>query len=319
MARIPRIFQNQFGVNGPQSQFGQFGSRVSGPGTFTKDPNSIQSLSAFLQGWSSAINSANKAPFLEDMNGLCLLIFQQIAEILQDGIPPWDPSTVYFTGSVVQDGLGNLWKSPVDNNQGNALPAVGTSSGFWTFINAQSVPSGMVSPFAGASTSIPLGYLLCDGTAYTTAAQPNLFSAIGHTWDTFNGQSAPGGGSFRVPDLRSLTLIGAGQGGGFSSRTLAQLLGEETHTLGVGEIPAGLTVSDPGHHHVLPVAFAAGSFNFGSDGGSHNGIQGANSSLFNGIPAALTSSVGTGVTVGGGGGSHNNMQPSAGINWVIKT
>jgi len=118
MAKLTRIFQNLFGRDGDASHFGQFGSRVSGPGFPTKDPNTIQSLSAFItNGWLDAINSSNKAPFLEDMNGLFYLMFYQIAYALQEGIPEWNSATTYYTGSVVKKtGTSELYASLVDTN-----------------------------------------------------------------------------------------------------------------------------------------------------------------------------------------------------------
>ena len=84
---ITRVFQKLFGGTGDQSHFGQFGSRVASPPGFkTKDPTSIQALSAFTaRGLKDAINVGNKATFLEDLNGLYYLLFYQLASIFQDG------------------------------------------------------------------------------------------------------------------------------------------------------------------------------------------------------------------------------------------
>jgi len=48
----------------------------------------------------------------------------------------------------------------------------------------------------GAATA-PTGFLLCDGTSYTTAGQAALFAVIGYS---FGGSGA----NFNVPDLRGL-------------------------------------------------------------------------------------------------------------------
>jgi hypothetical protein len=133
MAKLPRVFQQLFGLNGDVSHFGEFGSRAAGSPVNTKDPLTIQALAAFINnGWLDAINAGNKAPFLEDMNALHYLIFRQLCSIFQDGVPAWDSSTAYYTGSIVRaDGTANAFYSLTDNNVGNALPAAGASNGFW--------------------------------------------------------------------------------------------------------------------------------------------------------------------------------------------
>jgi len=55
------------------------------------------------------------------------------------------------------------------------------------------VVPGTVISFAGPL--VPTGYLACDGTDYAEVDYPELFGAIGHTWDTVRGQSAPAGGA----------------------------------------------------------------------------------------------------------------------------
>jgi hypothetical protein len=63
------------------------------------------------------------------------------------------------------------------------------------------MPTGTVIDFAGPSANIPTGYLICDGTSYSTTTYATLFSAIAYTW----GGS---GASFNVPDLRGKVTIG---------------------------------------------------------------------------------------------------------------
>lgn len=78
------------------------------------------------------------------------------------------------------------------------------------------VPSGVVFSFPGLSTSVPSGYLLCDGTAYSANDYPNLYAAIGNTWATCRNQStgsaysSPATGYFRVPDFRGVFIRGVG-------------------------------------------------------------------------------------------------------------
>lgn len=68
-------------------------------------------------------------------------------------------------------------------------------------------PIGTMQMWAGSSTNVPSGYLLCDGTQYDTAVQPALFAAIGYG---FGGA----GNVFNVPDTRGRFLRGVDGGQG---------------------------------------------------------------------------------------------------------
>lgn len=73
------------------------------------------------------------------------------------------------------------------------------------FVNAVSPnPVGSLQAYAGASA--PSGWLLCNGTSYSTSVYPELFSVLGYTY----GGS---GANFNVPDLRGRMPIGSGNDG----------------------------------------------------------------------------------------------------------
>lgn len=153
MAKLTRIFQNLFGRDGDQAHFGEFGSRSAGSPFNTKDPAVIQALAAFVtNGWKDAINGSNKAPFLEDMNGLFLLIFRQIAYLLQEGNAEWDGSTTYYIGSIVKKtGTFELYGSLTDNNTGNALPSQ-TNNANWQYLNTSTNWTGYTPSTTGMGT-----------------------------------------------------------------------------------------------------------------------------------------------------------------------
>ena len=56
---------------------------------------------------------------------------------------------------------------------------------------------GFIKPYAG--TSIPEGYLYCDGSAISRTAYPELFAAIGTVWGEGDGAE-----TFNIPDLRGI-------------------------------------------------------------------------------------------------------------------
>ena len=97
-----------------------------------------------------------------------------------------------------------------------------------------------------------------------------------------------------LPRVLGRALAGAGAGSGLTSRALGSVAGEENHTLTIPEMPA--------HSHGLklsPNQYAAGSpTSAGLDGGGSD-------------TAGLIAST-------GGGGPHNNVQPTSFMNVMIK-
>ncbi len=65
-------------------------------------------------------------------------------------------------------------------------------------------PVGTILMWAGASSNIPQGYKLCDGTALSRTEFSSLFAAIG----TVNGVG-DGSSTFNIPDLRDKFVVGA--------------------------------------------------------------------------------------------------------------
>ena len=68
--------------------------------------------------------------------------------------------------------------------------------------NQTNVPTGTIIPFAGSS--IPAGYLLCNGAAVSRTTYANLFKVIGTTWGAGDGST-----TFKLPDARGRFPEGA--------------------------------------------------------------------------------------------------------------
>lgn len=94
---------------------------------------------------------------------------------------------------------------------------------------------GMVTSHALAAA--PSGWLNCDGTDYLIADYPTLSSAIGTTYNTMAGASAPAAGRFRVPNLKGRVPTGR-DSGQTEFDTLAEVGGTKTHTIGWANMPA---------------------------------------------------------------------------------
>jgi len=189
------------------------------------------------------------------------------------------------------------------------------------------------------------GWVLCNGESRASTVYPALFAAIGTQYNL------PGDlpSTYRVPDTRGRSVVGAGQGTGLTNRALGAVFGAEQHTLLVSEIPThshgfvsaphshptndpkhAHAINDPGHGHAIvygdldrtagsPPDAIDGSFNKGGTSGIVlNAVTGI------GIFAAATgvtvqpAAISASVTASGGGGSHNIVQPSIALNVFIR-
>lgn len=164
MAKITRKTQKIFGSTAGSNQIAKIGSLAAGAPVRTTgalaDPDTIQSLSEYLSGLFAVVLGSN-SPAIEDMNALFWLITRQLGYVYQTGIPEWDTNTVYYIGSLVNDGNGKVYYSLTDNNSGNAL----TSDTNWKSFG-QGVASGVsIKPTLGELTSIT-PYELDDGGVY---------------------------------------------------------------------------------------------------------------------------------------------------------
>ena len=196
----------------------------------------------------------------------------------------------------------NDTRVPTQTEKDAMVGTVGTPSTSNPYVTKQdttggNMPAGAITMYGVASA--PTGWLLCDGSSVLRASFPALFSAIGTTFGSADGTH------FNVPDMRGRAPVGTGTGTGggasgtglptggsaLTARALAGWNGEETHTLITAEIPA--------HHHTVNFTLTGGS------GGNVIGTVGANDDQL------------TGDT--GGGGAHNNIQPTMGVAFIIKT
>lgn len=154
----------------------------------------------------------------------------------------------------------------------------------------QATPTGAIGMFA--ATAAPTGWLLCDGAAVSRTTYAALFAVIGTAWGAGDGST-----TFNKPDLRGRGPVGSGTGSGLTARTLAQTGGAETHTLSTAEMPAHT-------HNVITIAGGAG------------GAHGLDAALFTDANSYSTAEA---TSSTGSGSSHNNMQPFAVVNFIIKT
>lgn len=164
------------------------------------------------------------------------------------------------------------------------------------------VPAGTIVQYAGSAT--PDGYLFCDGTTVSSATYNKLFSAIG---TQYNAGGEPTG-HFRLPNFQGRVPVGRSSGDS-DWDTLGETRGSKTHTLSIAEMPAhNHSITDPGHSHGnnAPINIA----------GANNVYQGT-TQVASGNTTVNTTNISINNT--GGGGAHNNIQPSIVVNYIIKT
>jgi microcystin-dependent protein len=160
------------------------------------------------------------------------------------------------------------------------------------------VPVGAISDYAGSSA--PTGWLLCYGQAVSRTTYALLFTAISTTYGVGDGST-----TFTLPDCRGRTSAGkddmggssanrlTNQSGGLDGDTLGATGGSETHTLLTAEMPA--------HTHQTNPATVGISYQ-----------SGASSAISGAVPLTAANTTST-----GGGGAHNNVQPTIIFNKII--
>ncbi len=163
-------------------------------------------------------------------------------------------------------------------------------------------------------------WVWADGAVYATATYPVASGHINAAWKTAYGQSDPGAGNFRVPDLRGLTLAGLDQmpGGVRANRmtrsvaiTIAGKTGEETHIVTVSEMPS--------HNHGGGVHTHGGITNLAGSSYPNGNMQGV---ITDGATVAVsggsTSASSAIISAQGGGGAHENVQPTVFIPYIVR-
>lgn len=229
--------------------------------------------------------------------------------------------------------VAEVWAS----STGNAAGALKHRDGASGAVEYVGLPPGTVIPFAGSSA--PNGYLVCDGSAVSRTTYARLFDVIGTTWGVGDGST-----TFNVPDLKGRVIAGVDGGStrlssGFFGTTpnLAAVGGAESHTLTQAQLPVvtpagSLAVTMNPHNHRVRGAdgLDSNSVSLGNAstlglGGSTQGAGGYYTNAPNGAQpyventtVTVASATFTGTSFGSGN-AHNNVQPTAVMNYLIKT
>lgn len=192
----------------------------------------------------------------------------------------------------------------------------GVTSAIQTQIdNIQTVPTGVVSPYAGSSA--PSGYLLCFGQAVSRSTYSALFSAIGTTYGVGDGSS-----TFNLPDLRGRVAAGRdNMGGSAASRiTSSQSNSDDPITGATLGDAGGDEVQDLQTTHLPAHTHGAGSYEVSTTRRTGSGGTGLHLDMTDAeTTATVTFSVSGTSGSTGSGTAVNNLQPTIILNYIIKT
>lgn len=149
--------------------------------------------------------------------------------------------------------------------------------------------AGVMEMFAGDTP--PTGWLLCDGRAVSRSTYSRLFIVVGTKFGVGDGTT-----TFNLPDMRGRVPVGVNSAD-TEFNELGKKFGAKTHTLTQAEMPA--------HQHAQRYSLiaAAGS---GVGGMATTGSGAQTQAEQQTMPA-------------GGGGAHNNVQPSLALHYIIRT
>jgi len=163
------------------------------------------------------------------------------------------------------------------------------------------VPTGCIEPFGGASSNIPAGFLLCDGSLVSRTQYAKLFEEIGTAWGQGDGAT-----TFNLPDLRGRFLRGVDAGAGrdpnAGSRTASNAGGNTGDA--EGSVQAQ---SNQSHTHSYESAASATQTNIG---------YAQNSNAGNRMTPLSGTQISARVTNSSGGESR---PVNANVNYIIKT
>lgn len=166
---------------------------------------SLQKLFQIIN--STPLEAGGIAPDREDVNALFKYLGDQIFYTQNGGIPSYNAAYDYIPGRVVLYTDNNLYKC-IQANGANSTVVAPTDSTYWSQIPTYTdlpdpIPAGVILTFGGST--VPEGFLLCNGAAISRTTYAKLFAAIGTLYGAGDGAT-----TFNLPDMRDRFAEGAG-------------------------------------------------------------------------------------------------------------
>lgn len=173
-------------------------------------------------------------------------------------------------------------------------------------------PTGTIHIYGGSSA--PTGYLLCDGSTFSSSTYPELATILGDNYGTHSGTT------YYLPNLNGKVPVGK-DAGQTEFDVLGETGGAKTVTLDTTMIPshthsATLTITNAGSHNHTYYRTSSGTV---AAGGS--GVSGVTNETLQNTSTVPDHTHGSTLTINntGGGSAHNNLQPYIVVNYIIKT
>ena len=166
---------------------------------------SLQKLFQIINA--TPLEAGGIAPDREDVNALFKYLGDQIFYTQNGGIPSYNAAYDYSPGRVVLYTDNNLYKC-IQANGASSTVVAPTDSTYWSQIPTYAdlpdpMPTGVILPFGGST--VPEGFLLCNGAAISRTTYAKLFAAIGTLYGAGDGAT-----TFNLPDMRDRFAEGAG-------------------------------------------------------------------------------------------------------------
>lgn len=183
MSKLSRITGKVFGASatasGDDPEIGQFGSALAGTYNGTTDVATIQSLSAWQNGFIGCVTPNTQFPPLPEMTGFGKVLSHQICYLLQQGVAEWDSGTTYYINGWCSYN-GSLYISKTDENLNN-LP---TNTTYWDkFTGGFSRNYGEI-----VTSSLPIvddnTLHLADGSLLSQQNYPDFVSYVANLYNT---------------------------------------------------------------------------------------------------------------------------------------
>jgi len=176
----------------------------------------------------------------------------------------------------------------------------------------EGIPTGTITSWS--DSSIPTGFLECNGQAVSRSTYSALFAIVGTTYGAGDGSS-----TFLVPDLQDNVAVGKSNNKALASSGGANTVTATGNVAGSTANASLSTAQLASHSHSNPSVGSVGLW------------QGGNNNFFSGAKALMNTSGGNTSNTGSGDGHSHNMsanfagdatsvlQPYLTIIYIIKT
>lgn len=243
MAKIDRHTGNlePFAINAQIDERKVFG------GTTESDTLDDNLTALMKEGWADVVNPTIH-PKLRDFNAAMFTAQQLSAYLFQRGIAEYHDQQTYYIGSLCTNVVGDIYISQTDDNTGELLTDVSK----WKRSSTPLNPTGLI--ITMATTTVPVGYLECNGSLISRTTYSDLFAIIGIVHGDGDGST-----TFNIPDLRGEFVRGWDHGRGidvgrvFGSNQL-DAFKEHSHLIehGLGSQGTGGTWANSTYQNLSP-------------------------------------------------------------------